>query len=189
MRRVVGVAMVTVLALAGAACGGDDEAEDTTTTTTEASTETTETTMQELTDEEFATQVDPLLADIEAAGTDLCAVLAAASAQGPEAPASTEAQVESTIDAQVAILRAISGSEPVDEANAAILNKVADDLSVAAESAGYSVAFLQGEEFTQVLSGEEFTTAIGAYQTRQAAECETAEPVPEEGDTPTSVPG
>jgi len=178
--------MVTVLALAGTACGGDDEADDTTTTTTEASTETT---VQELTDDEFAAQVDPLLADIEAAGTDLCAVLEAASAQGPEAPAATEAQVESTIDAQVAILRAISGSEPVDEANAAILNKVADDLSAAAESAGYSVAFLQGEEFTQVLSGEEFTTAIGAYQTRQAAECETTEPAPAPGDAPPGAPG
>ena len=145
--------------------------------------------MQELSDEEFSAQVDPLLADIEAAGTDLCAVLEAASAQGPEAPAATEAQVESTIAAQVTILRAIAGTEPVDEANAAVLNKVADDLSAAAESNGYSVAFLQGEEFTAVLSGEDFTAAIGAYQTRQAAECETAESAPDGGDTPTSAPG
>jgi hypothetical protein len=185
MRQIVGVATVTALALVLGACGGDDEADET--TTTEASAEETTTTVAELSDEEFNSQVEPLLADIEAAGTDLCAVLEAASATGPEAPASTEAQVKVTVDAQVAILKAIAASEPVDTANAEIINRKADELSAAAEADGYTTGFLESETFTQVLGSEDFSAAIGAYQTRQASECAT--PGAAEGETTTTVAG
>jgi hypothetical protein len=183
MRQVVGVAMVAMLALVAGACGGDDESSDET-TTTEASEETT-TTAATLSDDEFNAQVEPLLADLEAAGTDLCAVLEAASATGPEAAASTEAQVKTTVDAQVQILKAIAASEPVDTANAAVINRVADELSAAAEQDGYSTEFLQGEAFTSVLGAEDFNTAIAAYQTRQSSECAT----PGAEETTTSIAG
>ncbi len=182
MRQVIGVAAVAALALVGGACGGDDDdkKDDETTTTAES----TETTLAEISDEEFNAQVEPLLADLEAAGTDLCAVLEAASATGPEAAASTEAQVKATVDAQVEILRAIAATEPVDTANAEIINRVADELSAAAEADGYTTEFLQGEEFTQVLGAEDFSTAIGSYQTRQSSEC-----APPTDETTTTVAG
>jgi hypothetical protein len=188
MRQIVGAAAVAALALVAGACGGDDEAEkksDETTTTAES----TETTLAEISDEEFESQVAPLLADLEAAGTDLCSVLEAASASGPEASASTEAQVKSTVDAQVKILKAIAATEPVDTANAAIINRVADELSAAAEADEYSPEFLQGEEFTQILAAEDFSAAIGGYQTRQSAECATTSSLPAEGETTTTVAG
>lgn len=178
---------MAVLALVAGACGGDDDDKKSEETTTTA--ESTETTLAEISDEEFESQVAPLLADLEAAGTDLCAVLEAASASGPEASASTEAQVKSTVDAQVKILKAIAATEPVDTANAAIINRVADELSAAAEADGYSTEFLQGEEFTQILGAEDFSAAIGGYQTRQSAECATTSSLPAEGETTTTVAG
>ncbi len=176
---------MVALALVLGACGGDDKSDET--TTTAKSDESTPTTAKPLSDEEFAAQVDPLLADIEAAGTDLCAVLEAASAQGPEAAAASEAQVKATVEAQVAILKAIAATEPVDEANATVINNAADELSAAAEKDGYTPAFLQSDEFGKVFSSEGFSSAIGAYQTRQASECAPASTVPAEGDAPATT--
>lgn len=180
MRQVLAVAAVAATALVAGACGGDDEEESTEETTTTA--ELTTTTVESLSDEEFDAQVAPLVADLEAAGTDLCAVLEAASATGPQSTASTEAQVRTTVDAQVKILRAIAATEPVDTANAAVINRVADELAAAAEADGYSTEFLTGEAFTSVLGTEDFTAAIVAYQTRQSTECAAEGSVPAEGD-------
>lgn len=185
MRQVLVVGAVAALALVAGACSGEDEEPAEETTTTE---EATTTTVAALSDEEFAAQVEPLVADLEAAGTDLCAVLEAASASGPQASASTEAQVRTTVDAQVKILRAIAATEPVDAANAAVITRVADELAAAAEADGYSTEFLQSEAFTAVLGAQDFTTAISAYQTRQSTECATQESVPAEGgDAPVTT--
>lgn len=181
MRQLLAVGTVAVLALTAAACG-DDAADETTTTAADS----TETTVAELSDEEFDAQVELLLADLEAAGTDLCAVLQAASATGPEAAASTEAQVRTTVDAQVKILQAIAATEPVDEANAAVINRVAGELADAAEQDGYSTDFLESEEFATVLGGDDFTAALQGYQTRQASECEDST-IPEDGSEPTTT--
>jgi hypothetical protein len=188
-RSVLGTAMVAVLALVLVACGGDDEADETT-TTTEATDETTTTTAAPLSDEEFQAQVDPILADLAAAGTDLCKVIEAASASGPAAEASTEAQVKLTVEAQVAILRAIAATEPVDQANAATINGVADDLAAAAEADGYSTDFLQSEEFAAVVNDEQLVAALSPYQTRAASECAPTGADGATGDqTTTSVAG
>jgi hypothetical protein len=187
MRQVMAVAAVAALALVAGACGGDDEeTTEETTTTAELDGEATSTTVEPLSDEEFDAQVEPLVAELEAAGTDLCAVLQAASASGPESSAATEAQVRTTVDAQVKILRAIAATEPVDEPNAAVINRVADELAAAAEEDGYTVDFVLGEAFTSLLGAEDFTVAITAYQTRQASDCEIDGSIPAEGETETT---
>lgn len=167
--RLIIAGATAVVALLAAGCGdGDDEAEET--TTTEAG-EVTTPSVPELSDEEFATEVDEVIGQVNEAGTEFCDVITAASASGPSAPPSSEEQVQATVEAQVAILDAIAASEPVDEANAQILRDTASELAAAAEADGYSEGFLEGEESTAILSSQEFSTAIASYQSRQASEC------------------
>jgi len=187
MRQILAVASVAVLALlAGACSGGDDENADEKkeTTTTEATT----TTVAELSDEEFVAGVDELLADVEAAGTDLCALFEALAGTGPDAPAANPTQVRAMVEAQVDSLRAIAASEPVDAENAAVLNKVADDLIAAGEADGFTTGFMTSKEYNDVLSSQESLGALNAYQARQTADCAPPSSAPTEGDAGGAAP-
>ncbi|MEI2699895.1 MAG: hypothetical protein V9E94_16740 [Microthrixaceae bacterium] len=121
IRRIVGAAVVATLALGAAACSGDDNADKDETTTTKAGEETT-TTVAELSDDDYSAAVEPLMDDLDGAGTDLCAVLQVAYGTGPEAPPSTTEQVKVTIAAQAKILRSLAATEPVEAASAPVLN-------------------------------------------------------------------
>lgn len=166
--RSITAAVVAVLALVATACGGDEEADETTTT---AAGEQSTTTVEPLSDEEFLAEVEQVTSSIEAAGNEFCAVIEAASAPGPTAAPDGEAQVRATVEAQVGILEAIAAAEPVDEENAAVLRETAAQLAQAAEDAGYSEDFIQGEASAEILLSDEFNAAITAYQTRRANEC------------------
>ena len=185
MRQILVVAsMATLALLAGACSGGDDEKADEkkeTTTTAEATTTTASTTtLAPLSDEEFTAKVDTLLSEVEAAGTDLCALFDAVSRTAPAAPAANATQVRAMVDAQVATLRAIGATEPVDAENQAILNKVADDLVAAAEADGYSTEFMTSKEFNDLLNSPESLGALQAYQERTTAECAPDDAAPTE---------
>ncbi len=166
--------VAAVLLLTGACSGGsDDEAKDDKKTDDSSeqadSSEETETTA--LSDDEFIGQVDELTGMIDEAGTDLCKIVAVAQEDGPASSATTPAQVESLIAAQVSMLRALAGVEPVDEANAAVLNGYADKLQAAGEEADYSVELLTSEEFIALQADPALAPAIGVYQTRAQSEC------------------
>ena len=192
MRQILAVASVATLALLVGACsGGDDENADEKkeTTTTEASTTTeSTTTLAPLSDEEFTAKVDTLLAEVEAAGTDLCALFAAVSRTQPAAPAANETQVRAMVDAQVATLRAIGATEPVDAENQAILNKVADDLVAAAEADEYSTEFMTSKEFNDLLNSPEALGALQSYQERTTADCAPPDAAPTEGGAGGAAP-
>ncbi len=192
IRRIVGAAVVATLALGAAACSGDDNADKDETTTTKAGEETT-TTVAELSDDDYSAAVEPLMDDLDGAGTDLCAVLQVAYGTGPEAPPSTTEQVKVTIAAQAKILRSLAATEPVEAASAPVLNATADKLEADAEAAGYSLEFFQ-TGVNSVFDTEEFRTAMTPYQSRQAAECASEEPTAgsselDGGDTSTTVGG
>lgn len=185
-RRMTALAAVAALALVVAACGnGDDEdAEETTTTAP------TETTLATLSDEEFDEQVDEmLLGPVEAAGTDICAVFDAAEG-GPAAMPSSENQVRKIVDSYVAVLEALAATEPVDEAQSAVLVQTAQDIRAAAEEQDYDLELLSDPEFAELQSSPEFLEAAETYTARYQAECAPAgvgddgagvEGVPDEG--------
>ncbi len=192
IRRIVGAAMVATLALGVAACGGDEDAEKDETTTTKAGEEST-TSLRELSDDDYSAAVEPLMAELDGAGTDLCAVLQVAYGAGPEAPPSTTEQVKVTIAAQAKILRSLAATEPVEAASAPVLNSTADKLEAEAEAAGYSVEFFT-TGVNSVFDTEEFRTAMTPYQSRQASECATEDPTAgsselDGADTSTTVGG
>lgn len=191
IRRIVGAALVATLALGATACGGDDKAEKDETTTTKA--EDSSTTLPELSDEDYAKEVEPLMSELDGAGTDLCAVLQVAYGSGPQAPPSTVEQVKITVAAQAKILRSLAATEPVEAASAPVLNATADKLEADAEQAGYTVEFFQ-TGVNKIFDTEEFRNAISPYQTRQAADCMPEEPTAgssgaEGGASPTTVAG
>lgn len=182
MRQILAVASVAVLALlAGACSGGDEQADEKKDNKETTTTEATTTTVAELSDEEFVAGVDELLADVEAAGTDLCALFEALAGTGPDAPAANPTQVRAMVEAQVESLRAIAASEPVDAENAAVLNKVADDLIAAGEADGFTPGFMTSKEYNDVLSSPESLGALESYQARQTADCAPPDAPPAEG--------
>jgi len=165
-RRLTALAAVAGLALVGAACGnGDDDAEETTTTAP------TETTLPTLSDEEFDAQVDEMLLEpVAAAGTDICAVFDAAEG-GPAAMPSSENQVRKIVDSYVVVLEALAATEPVDEAQSAVLVQTAENIRAAAEEQGYDLELLSDPEFAELQSSPEFLEAAEAYTARYQQEC------------------
>lgn len=187
--RVVGaLGLTAVLLLVGACSSGSDEAKDDDKKESTSDETTTTTAAETMSDEEFIGEIDVLTAAIGDAGGDLCAIVAVGQEAGPAASASTPAQVESLIKAQVSMLRAFAQVEPVDEANAAALNGYADRLLEAGESADFSVEFLGSDEMMQLQQDQELTTAMGTVQQRAAAECSQGEPVDPAADPSTTEP-
>lgn len=178
-RWTTGILVVTAMALL-AGCGGDDG--DETATTAEATTTT-------LSDEEFVAAVDQITADLEAAGTDLCAVFEVAVAPAPQDTPSTPAKVEATVGATVAIMRSLAATEPVDPEAAALLTEAADEVESAIAAEDYDVEYFESDEFLQLVAGEDLQTAFGEYQTRASEECAPTPTTTVAGETTTSVAG
>ena len=180
VRAISALGVTAVLLLTGA-CSSDsgDEAKDGKTADETAEETTEETTTTAMSDEDFVGQVDALSAAIEAADGDLCAIVEVGRQAGPPSSPSTPAQVESLINAQVSMLKALAAVEPVDETNAPVLDDYADRLLAAGEKAGFSVDFLSSDEFMALQSDASLNPAVAAYQERSQAEC----PQPEAPDT------
>lgn len=178
-RWTTGLLVVAAMALL-ASCGGDD-ADETTTTAAEATSTT-------LSEEEFTAEVDGLMAQLDAAGTDLCSVLEVAGAPGPGMPTSP-AMVRSVVDGVLGILRSLAATEPVDPEAAAGLNELADTAEEAIAAEDYSVEYFESEEFRQLIAGEDIEGALAPYQTRASEECVPTPTTTVAGETPTTVAG
>ena len=189
--RAFGALGVAAVLLFTGACssGSDDEAKDDKKKddTSEQADTTEETETTEMSDEEFIGEIDTLTAALDDAGTDLCKIIEVSREAGPAASASTPAQVESLVTAQVSLLRALASVEPVDETNAAVLNEFADKMLASGEAAGFSVEYLESDEYLDLSADPAVAPAISAYQERSIAECPQPE-VPAEEPTDTVAP-
>ena len=180
--------VAAVLLLTGAcSSGSDDDAKDDKKKddSSEQASEETDTTA--MSDDEFIGQIDELTTAIDDAGTDLCKIIDVSREAGPAASATTPAQVESLVTAQVSLLRALASVEPVDETNAPVLNDFADKMLASAEAADFSVEYLESDEYLDLSADPAVAPAISAYQERSMTECPQPE-VPTEEPTDTVAP-
>lgn len=162
--------LAVVLALVAAACSDDEPTAEPVPETTTSVPEPAPT-VAPLDDDEFAAQLAPALEELDAAGTDLCAVLAVlVTSAGPEAPPSSPEQVRATLDAQATLFRALAATEPVDEPSAALVLAAADELVELSRSDDLSPATLESEEYLSIFDAMQ--PGFDAYQERQAQECD-----------------
>jgi hypothetical protein len=186
-RRIVAVAAVTLLALLGACSGEDEEPADggdrTTTTASSDGTDSSTTTLAPVSDEEFASEVDKLLVDLDAAGTDLCDVFAVFSSNGTlNAQATTPAQVRKSVEFLTELFAAIGAVEPVVAESQATLAQISERIEGAAEDADYDPSFFESEELGGLVNGQELLTALQPYAVRYQSECAATGAVPGAGD-------
>ncbi len=186
-RTIGALGVAAVLLLTGACSNGSDDAKDDSKKdeTSEGTDATEQTEDTALSDDEFVGQIDALTQSIDDADGDLCAIVEVGRQDGPESSPTTPAQVESLIQAQASMLKALAAVEPVDETNGPILTGYADKLLAAGEAAGFSVEFLSSEEFTALGSDAALSPAIAAYQTRAQTECPQPEAPAGEGGAAT----
>lgn len=171
-RRSLAALLAAGLVLTGVACSGGDDDDGTTTTaadtpeTTESTDSTTTTTVS---DDEYAATIAEAKTNVEAAGTDFCAVSTAA---GNPAQPANPAQVEEYIGLFVATYEAAASAlDAEDPTSATALRNAATALSQEAEAAGYSLDFLNSDTQSEALSSEEFMAASEALQAKYAADC------------------
>lgn len=172
MRRVLGaVVVLAAVALGGCSDSGDQDETQRTTTTSFG---------EKVSDEEFADVVGELNDEVAEAGTDFCA-LAAAAAFAPTAMPSDTDQVESAVAALAGLYRAIAESGALDPADSAALEQFADEYEQRAAAAEYSVDFITGKESSELAESSEFAPALAAVDERATADC-----APADGATTTS---
>ena len=164
VRRGGAVVALAIALLVAVACGGDDDGAE----GSDPDSRETSTTLMD--DESFDAAIDGFTRDVEAAGDDFCAVVDAATLELDTAAANPR-QVERTIGLQVKVMESLAGTEPKDEANAAILLRTRQALLDAAEEAGYSPDFLRSPEYSEILGAQEFQSALISYFQRAQREC------------------
>ena len=166
-RRPLAVLLAAGLALTAAACSDDgpEEGSGSSTSTTSAPEQTTTT----LDDEEFGKRMDEVQAIVDAAGSDLCAVVAAPQAlPSPSSPAQLERVLQLYKEA---IEVAAAALETDDPQSAEVLRTGAADLLEEAAAVDYDIRFLTGDSAPESVSSPEYMKASEALNAKYAAEC------------------
>ena len=155
------------LALTMAACSDDEPEAGSSSSTT--SVDLPEQTTTTLSDEQFSQQMEQVEAIVDAAGSDLCAVVAA-----PQALPSpgTPAQLERVLELYAEAIDVAAGAlDEEDPQSAAVLRTGAADLIEEAEAVDYDIRFLSGDSAPDSVSSPEYMKASEALNEKYASEC------------------
>lgn len=195
--KMLAVALVAVVALIAPACSSDDDSAGETTSTTQeapttqdqnggdtaADTEAGESgddpaadpdeLEQELTDDEFTATIETLRGQIDAAGTDVCELIATQSSVSLPTP-TNPTQSEMTVGFLADVLRTMADfTEDAGKGDsAATMRTAADELVAEAEAADYSDEFMS--QTPAALSGEEIQAAQNDF-IALSADCSPSE--------------
>ena len=164
MRRFLGVAVASALILTGAACGNDSKGSDK--TNSEQSSDKKDDSSEEaptstVSDSEFSSTMTQIRSEIEAAGSDECALSKAVQTTPPD-PANS-AQTREFVDTYVMLLRALTITLGADSDHGKALTKAADTLEKTAKDTNYKEDVFENKAISEAMTSSAVTAALSEF--------------------------
>lgn len=167
MRRFLGVAVASALILTGAACGNDSkDSKGSDKTNSEQSSDKKDDSSEEsptstVSDSEFSSAMTQIRSEIEAAGSDECALSKAVQTTPPD-PANI-AQTKEFVDTYVMLLRALTVTLGADSDHGKALASAADTLEKTAKDTKYAEDVFENKKISEAMTSSAVTAALSEF--------------------------